>query len=103
MQKIIIIASVFIGCWALSQLLIVIFDCTPIPKFWDQSLPGTCVPNLPFWYINAAGNIITDVTIFILPLPVLRSLNLQKSQRVLLLGIFSLGFFVSSAYGHFYK
>ncbi|KAJ9143989.1 Integral membrane protein [Coniochaeta hoffmannii] len=93
MQKIIIVAGVLIGCWALSQLLIVIFNCNPVNKFWDQSVSGTCIPNLPFWYINAAGNIVTDVTIFVLPLPVLRHLNLQRPQKILLIGIFSIGFF----------
>ncbi|OIW28146.1 hypothetical protein CONLIGDRAFT_716508 [Coniochaeta ligniaria NRRL 30616] len=93
MQKIIMVAGVFIGCWALSQLLIVIFTCNPVSKFWDSSVSGTCIPNLPFWYINAAGNIVTDVTIFILPLPVLRHLNLQRQQKILLIGIFSIGFF----------
>ena len=98
MQKIILVAGVLVGCWALSQLLIVIFNCNPVNKFWDQSVPGYCIPNLPFWYINAAGNIVTDVTIFVLPLPVLRHLNLQRSQKILLIGIFSIGFFVSDWY-----
>lgn len=93
MQKIITLAGIPIGCWSLSQLLIVIFNCNPINKFWDPTLPGTCIPNLPFWYINAAGNIVTDVSIFILPLPVLKSLNLERPQKILLMAIFSLGFF----------
>ncbi|KAB5578149.1 hypothetical protein GE09DRAFT_1088676 [Coniochaeta sp. 2T2.1] len=93
MQKIILVAGVLIGCWSLSQLLIVIFNCNPVNRFWDTSVPGYCIPNLPFWYINAAGNIVTDVTIFVLPLPVLRHLNLQRPQKILLIGIFSIGFF----------
>ncbi|KAB5584948.1 hypothetical protein GE09DRAFT_1048168 [Coniochaeta sp. 2T2.1] len=93
MQKIILVAGVLIGCWSLSQLLIVIFNCNPVNRFWDTSVPGNCIPNLPFWYINAAGNIVTDVTIFVLPLPVLRHLNLQRPQKILLIGIFSIGFF----------
>ncbi|KAJ9165690.1 Integral membrane protein [Coniochaeta hoffmannii] len=93
MQKAILIAGIFIGCWTISQLLITIFTCHPISKFWNSSLPGSCIPSLPFWYINAAGNILTDVTIFVLPLPALRSLNLHRNQKIVLLAIFSLGFF----------
>lgn len=48
--------------------------------------------NLPFWYINAAGNIATDLAIFIMPLPALSKLQLGKKQKYMLLGIFSLGF-----------
>jgi len=95
MQKAILVAGIFIGCWTISQLLITIFTCHPISKFWNSSLPGSCIPSLPFWYINAAGNILTDVTIFVLPLPALRSLNLHRNQKIVLLAIFSLGFFVS--------
>lgn len=95
MRKVVITALVFVALWSISQLLVTIFTCTPIDKFWSPELPGTCVPNLPFWYINAAGNILTDVIVFVVPLPALGSLKLAKSQKVMLLGIFSLGFFVS--------
>ncbi|RYP39580.1 hypothetical protein DL767_002128 [Monosporascus sp. MG133] len=93
MRRTIIITLVIVGCWCLSQLLIVIFNCSPIEKFWTPTLPGRCIPNLPFWYINAAGNLATDVAIFLLPLPALRSLNLRNPQKLFLMGIFSLGFF----------
>jgi hypothetical protein len=94
MKTIVLIALAVIGMWSLSQLLVVVFTCNPIEKFWDQSVPGSCIPNLPFWYINAAGNIITDVAIFVIPLPVLSSLTLRPAQKLVLLGIFCLGFFV---------
>lgn len=78
--------------WSVSQLLIVTFPCSPVQKFWHTELPGRCVPNLPFWYINAAGNIATDLAIFIMPLPVLNKLQLRKKQKYFLMAIFSLGF-----------
>jgi hypothetical protein len=95
MRMVIIIAFVLVALWSISQLLVVIFTCTPIHKFWLADTPGTCIPNLPFWYINAAGNIVTDVIVFVLPLPALGRLNLRKSQKIGLIGIFCLGFFVS--------
>lgn len=92
MRRILLAALAIIGCWCLSQLLVVIFTCQPIAGFWDRSIPSTCIPNLPFWYINAAGNIVTDVAIFVLPLPVIRGLKLARAQKLVLVGIFSLGF-----------
>ncbi|KAH6650542.1 hypothetical protein F5144DRAFT_588997 [Chaetomium tenue] len=89
----IIIGLVVIAMWSISQLLVVIFTCTPVPKFWHHEIPGTCIPSLPFWYINAAGNIVTDIIIFVLPLPALCRLNLRRGQKFALLGVFSLGFF----------
>ncbi|KAK3497513.1 uncharacterized protein B0T23DRAFT_85793 [Neurospora hispaniola] len=95
MRKVVVYALIFVAMWSISQLLIVIFSCTPIEKFWlGDSIPnGHCMPNLPFWYINAAGNIVTDVLIFIIPLPALGSLNLRKQQKIALIGVFCLGFF----------
>ncbi|KAK4041454.1 hypothetical protein C8A01DRAFT_14814 [Parachaetomium inaequale] len=93
MRKAIAIAFVVVALWSVSQLLVTIFNCTPIHKFWDPETPGTCIPSLPFWYFNAAGNITTDVIIFVLPLPALCRLNLRKGQKLGLIGVFCLGFF----------
>lgn len=92
MKRVIWILGTVIMLWAISQLLVVIFTCAPVDKFWDTDKPGYCMPNLPFWYINAAGNIATDLAIFIMPLPVLHKLQLRKKQKYFLIGIFSLGF-----------
>ena len=100
MRKIIVTAFVLVALWSISQLLVVIFTCSPIHKFWLPETPGTCIPNLPFWYVNAAGNIVTDVIVFVLPLPALSRLNLRKGQKVALIGVFSLGFFVSGTEIH---
>lgn len=87
-----IATTALVGAWSISQLLIGIFICTPIRGFWDSSIPSKCVPNYPQFYINAAGNIVTDIAIFALHLPLLWKLNLGKPQRIILVGIFSLGF-----------
>lgn len=91
-RRIYIGAIVLVSCWGISQLLIGIFMCTPIAGFWDKSLNPKCIPNFPQYYINAAGNIITDIMVFVLPMPVIKHLNLPQRQRILLYGIFSIGF-----------
>ncbi|KAJ4297315.1 hypothetical protein N0V88_004233 [Collariella sp. IMI 366227] len=93
MRIVIISAFVFVAMWSVSQLLVTIFNCTPIHRFWLRETPGTCIPNLPFWYYNAAGNIVTDIIVFVLPLPVLTRLNLRKGQKLGLIAVFCLGFF----------
>jgi hypothetical protein len=94
MRRVVTGALAFVSLWSISQPLVTIFTCTPIEAFWSPEKGGTCIPNLPFWYINAAGNILTDVIVFVVPLPALGGLNLRRSSKMLLLGIFSLGFFV---------
>ncbi|TDZ16005.1 Satratoxin biosynthesis SC1 cluster protein 4 [Colletotrichum orbiculare MAFF 240422] len=93
MRKYFIAAMVLVGGWSVSQMLVMIFNCTPIPAFWDDSVEGTCIPNYPLWYINAGGNIVTDLLVFVLPLPAIGNLKLAKGQKLVLLGIFCLGFF----------
>lgn len=43
------------------------------------------------WYINAAGNIVTDISIMIMPLPILSKLQMPSKQKYFLIAIFSLG------------
>ncbi|KAI0442533.1 hypothetical protein F4803DRAFT_367594 [Xylaria telfairii] len=88
-----VVFMIIIGAWCLSQLFISIFICVPIAGFWDITLDARCFPIPLQWYINAGGNIVTDIVIFILPLPVVVRLNLPKAQKYSLVGIFSLGFF----------
>lgn len=92
MRRVILVAGTFIVGWGISQVLVEIFICTPIATFWDRSTGGTCIPNYPQWYINAGGNIITDIAVFVIPLPVIWKLKMRKGQRIILLGIFCLGF-----------
>ncbi|OAA59570.1 hypothetical protein SPI_05768 [Niveomyces insectorum RCEF 264] len=93
MRKITLVALVLIGLWSTALVLVSVFACRPIRGFWDHTVPATCVPDLPQWYVNAAGNIATDVIIFTLPIPVLWRLNLPRTQRLSLIAIFGLGFF----------
>ncbi|KAL5606307.1 hypothetical protein BROUX41_002722 [Berkeleyomyces rouxiae] len=88
-----IICMIVIGMWSTAILLVTINTCRPIRAYWDKSIDGYCIPNLPQWYINAGGNILTDLIIAILPIRALWNLHLPKSQRLSLIGVFALGFF----------
>jgi hypothetical protein len=93
-RKILTAATVFVGCWSLSQVFVQIFICTPIKAFWDSEAAktGKCIPNILHWYINAGGNILTDIMVLVLPLPIISKLKLHRSQKWVLVGIFCLGF-----------
>ncbi|EFQ35466.1 uncharacterized protein GLRG_10610 [Colletotrichum graminicola M1.001] len=93
LRKIYAVALLIVGAWSTSQLFISALQCLPVSGFWDKSVKAKCIPNQPQWYVNAAGNIITDVAVFALPMPVFWHLRLPRKQKILLMGIFSLGFF----------
>ncbi|KAL2137867.1 hypothetical protein VTI28DRAFT_7936 [Corynascus sepedonium] len=93
MRYVYIGSIILVGGWGLSQVLVSIFICWPVAGFWDKTVAAKCIPSIPQWYTNAAGNILTDVAVFALPLPALWKLHLPRASKLVLIGIFSLGFF----------
>lgn len=89
------------ACWALGTIVsaygiaaffVGIFSCHPISYSWDNSLQsGKCIDFLAFWLFNASFNSATDLIVYILPIPVLRALQLPKKQMTILVSVFLLG------------
>ncbi|KAF7552844.1 hypothetical protein G7Z17_g4018 [Cylindrodendrum hubeiense] len=98
LKKAYIAALVIVGAWSLSQILLNALACRPVSAFWDKEAGGSCIPSNPSWYINAAGNIATDILILLLPLPIIRKLQLGRRQKYVLTSIFCLGFFKDRSY-----
>ncbi|KAF3351352.1 hypothetical protein VD0002_g5242 [Verticillium dahliae] len=93
MQRITFYAVAFIVAWSITIFFLMTLVCVPVAKFWDHTLPGRCLDSLTLWYVMAAFNLVSDFAIFGLPLPVVRSLQLPKKQKVMLFAVFGLGFF----------
>ena len=71
-----------------------IFLCTPVAKVWNPTLPGHCMSAQAYWYSAAGIDIALDFTILLLPMPAISGLRLPKRQKIGLLLVFLLGFFV---------
>ncbi|KKY17289.1 putative pth11-like integral membrane protein [Diplodia seriata] len=82
--------------FTIETVIISIFDCSPIPYFWDKSIKGGhCVNFGAMWFSHASTNIAFDIILVILPMPVIKSLNLPRKQKIALMGIFALGTFAT--------
>lgn len=93
MRVVYIAMIVLVAVWGIGQGTFALVACVPLEGFWNPSVHAKCVPNAHIaWYISALFNIVTDIIIMILPLPVIRKLNLPGSQKAFLVGIFSVGF-----------
>ncbi|KAF6843690.1 integral membrane, partial [Colletotrichum musicola] len=93
MRKVYNALIVLVVIWAMGQGIFVCVACTPLQGFWDPRVQVKCIPNAHYaWFFSAMFNILTDIVIFVLPIPVIRSLKLPASQKAFLFGIFSLGF-----------
>ncbi|KAL2071836.1 hypothetical protein VTL71DRAFT_13071 [Oculimacula yallundae] len=71
-----------------------IFQCTPIARAWNKTIPGTCIDLTKNWYANAGFSIATDLIILVLPMPILYTSRLPPNQKRALMFVFALGAFV---------
>ena len=77
------------GAWAVFSSVLI---CNPIAFSWDKTIQdGHCMDQLTIWVVNAAVNIAQDLTIFLMPLFVVRTLQIPQGQRKGLVIMFALG------------
>ena len=71
-----------------------IFQCRPIAAAFSPS-SGRCIPLLTEFVCAAPVNIVTDLAILSLPIPVLTGMRLPPRQKTILVFTFALGIFVT--------
>ncbi|KAF7861370.1 hypothetical protein EAF04_007935 [Stromatinia cepivora] len=71
-----------------------IFQCRPIFAAWTDG-DGKCLSIITIYLASAPVNIITDLAILVLPIPVLTGMCLPQRQKAILVFTFSLGIFVA--------
>lgn len=73
-----------------------IFQCQPISSAWSTWEDGSkCIPLLTEFICASPVNIVTDLAILALPIPVLTGMNLPPRQKTILVLTFGLGVFVT--------
>ncbi|KAI0180757.1 hypothetical protein GGR52DRAFT_4258 [Hypoxylon sp. FL1284] len=82
---------VVVSLFSAGVLLGTIFQCVLVQKARDDSLPGYCSPPAIFLYLSGAWNAVVDIYVLILPLHLIRSLNLTPKRKLRLTAVFSLG------------
>ena len=91
------------ACWAIlaaaimyciASVAVTIFQCRPLIRAFDKTVPGSCIDTAKFWYANAGFSIATDVIILLLPMPLVWKLEVPIAQKVALMAVFAIGVFV---------
>ncbi|PQK12406.1 hypothetical protein BB8028_0003g10230 [Beauveria bassiana] len=72
-----------------------IFQCVPVAGAWDESIEAKCIHFGHFWVANSVMNILTNVMMIALPIPMVQKLKLGKHDKAMLFGLFLLGGFVT--------
>ena len=87
------ISAGVIVCWYLAVFFATIFQCVPVAAFWDKNIKNKRCVNLSYFSTDTGvTNLLTDVMILCLPMPMVWTLHTNRTQKVTLTGIFSLGF-----------
>lgn len=71
--------------------------CIPVHSFWSLNRTNhaeDCLPEGPVWYSNAAIQILTDIVILLLPMPLLSNLHLPQRQKAGIIVVFCVGIMV---------
>lgn len=70
----------------------ILLHCIPLRGYWDKTVEARCgVDDRALLITTSATHLIIDVLLLILPLPYIRQLQISRSQKVALGGIFLLG------------
>lgn len=88
------------ACWATLAVIGVhgvyamisnILSCIPVSAFWSPTADMRCIDKKFLWFFNASFNILSDLVILILPMPIIKSLKLPIRQKVGLMMVLGLG------------
>ena len=63
---------------------LLLFGCRPIPASWDPYLftTGKCVDQASLYIAIAVANIVSDVVLFIIPIPTVIGLKMPLAQKL---------------------
>ncbi|KAJ9602386.1 hypothetical protein H2200_013241 [Cladophialophora chaetospira] len=89
---VIYVTMVACTCNQIIFTFLITFACSPVAKQWDPSIPGHCIHTVQSYYGTSLG---FDVLIIAIPIPILLKLKLNKRQKIGLIGVFCLGFFIT--------
>ncbi|KAJ8122070.1 hypothetical protein ONZ43_g1639 [Nemania bipapillata] len=93
MRIFILITAGLVVAWLIEMEIILGLGCQPIQGWWDASVAATakCVDKVAFTYSTNVLNLIFDLWIFGMPIPVIMKLNINKAKRIALCCLFSIG------------
>jgi len=85
------VMGLFIILWNIGGILGALLMCRPFALNWDKSLEGTCGDNRLFYMWLGGINVFAEALILLLPVPFLYQLQLKKNKKLVVIGLFSVG------------
>jgi len=92
------IATLFVvNAAGIALTLVTLFQCSPVGAAFRFPVPAVhrCTDIITIYLSSAPVNIITDLAILFLPMPILTSMRLPRKQKTILVITFGFGLFVA--------
>ena len=81
----------FVLSYSIAQCLVEVFECSPVNSLWNPQVKGECIDLSSELIASSVLNVVTDVFLLVLPLPILWRLQISMKRKLELIGIFLLG------------
>ena len=78
--------------WCITFVTLSVCACIPPHKQWDTDVQDHCLNSFNLFVVTAATNVFIDVVILVLPLPTLWKLHTTLRRKLILTGVFVLGY-----------
>lgn len=77
--------------WTVSFFFANLFTCYPITPFVESFYGHKCLDSVPMWYASCITDVVVDIIIFIMPVPLVMGLHMPLRQRLGVAAIFFMG------------
>ncbi|KAI0422289.1 hypothetical protein F5X98DRAFT_387178 [Xylaria grammica] len=93
MRVMVRITASLVLVWLIEMEIILGLGCQPIQGWWDPAISATakCVDKVAFTYSTNILNLIFDLWIFSMPIPIILKLQVNREKRIALCCLFSIG------------
>ena len=84
--------GIFVLGYGLIRASTSLFQCTPLNYIWDPSIENGFCGTIPLiGTIMAVFNVLTDIIILVMPMPLLWKMQVETKMKLQVMGIFLLG------------
>ncbi|KAL4994485.1 hypothetical protein BDV10DRAFT_151106 [Aspergillus recurvatus] len=77
--------------WTIAFFFSNLFTCFPITPLVEPFYGNKCINGLAMWYAGCISDVVIDLVIFVIPLPMISQLKLPRKRKVGIGAIFVLG------------
>lgn len=90
-RKFVVAVAIFIVLWLITIEIPLCLICRPLHSFWHPGLSKNCLNATAMIYYITTSNLVTDLVVFVLPVPVIIRLHMNMRNKVALCILFSIG------------